>query len=191
VLDFFDQHAGRPAPGTPEVLVVGPSGGASVLAADVFDGAGLELGALPEEARTALRAMGLGAGTSLANPLEIPVGPRGDQNFVRTTVKTILEHRPYADVVTHVNAQSFFTFGSAGSASVDALLAYARAVATLQGELPSTRVTLVIRNAECAPPGVEESVREVARDGGVPVYRGMEAAAVAIAAGKTYSRRKH
>lgn len=187
VLDFFDQHAARPAPGSPEVLVVGPSGGASVLAADVFDGAGLSLAALPEAAVTALRGLGLGAGSSLANPLEIPVGPRGVPDFVRTTVRSILEHRPYADVVTHVNAQSFFTFGSAGTGATDALLAYTSAVAALQGDFPATRVTLVIRNAECAPPGVEESVREVARGGGVPVYRSMEAAVVAIGAGKTYS----
>lgn len=189
VLDAFDLHsAARPAaPGGPEILVIGPSGGASVLAADVFDGAGFDLAALPEAARDALRGLGLGAGTSLANPLEIPVGPRGDPGLVGRAVTAILAERPYADVIAHVNAQSFFTFGD----SADPLLAYTRGVGALQAELPATRVTLVVRNAECAPPGVEDAVREIARAAGVPVYRSMEAAAVAVAAAKNHARSAH
>ncbi|WP_067828963.1 acetate--CoA ligase family protein [Actinomadura kijaniata] len=187
VLDLFDLHGGRPAPGTGDVLVIGPSGGASVLAADAFDDAGLELAPLPDAAREALRAMGLGAGSSLANPLEIPVGPRGDPGLVRNAVTAILAERPFADVVAHVNVQSFFTFGD----SADPLLAYARSVGELQRSRPGTRVTLVVRNAECAPPGVEDAVRETAREAGVPVYRGMEAAAVAVAAAKRHVRSVH
>ncbi|MGI8336535.1 acetate--CoA ligase family protein [Actinomadura scrupuli] len=190
VLDFFDLHARRKAPGSPEVLVIGPSGGASVLAADVFDAAGLDLAALPGDAGEALRGLGLGAGTSLANPLEIPVGPRGRPDLVRDAVTAILASGEpgrvtFPDVVAHVNVQSFFTFGT----SADPLIAYTHAVAGMQAALPDTRVTLVTRNAECAPPGVEDAVRAVARDGGIPVYRSMEAAAVAVAAGKTFSRR--
>ncbi|GAA3196034.1 acetate--CoA ligase family protein [Actinocorallia longicatena] len=181
VLDFFDLHGGRTVPDDRDVLVIGPSGGASVLAADVFDAAGLLLGALPETATAPLKALGLGAGTSIANPLEIPVGPRGNPTLVSTAVQEILEHRPYADVVTHVNVQSFFTYGD----SVEPLLAYVAAVGALQAAVPSTRITLVTRNGECAPAGVEEQVRATARAAGVPVYRNMEAAAVAISAGKT------
>ncbi|MFC6934888.1 hypothetical protein ACFQHO_34175 [Actinomadura yumaensis] len=158
-----------------------------MLAADVFDGAGFDLAALPEAAREALRGLGLGAGTSLANPLEIPVGPRGDPGLVRRAVTAILAERPYADVIAHVNAQSFFTFGD----SADPLLAYTRGVGALQAELAATRVTLVMRNAECAPPGVEDAVREIARAAGVPVYRSMEAAAVAVAAAKNHARSAH
>ncbi|ROO83501.1 acyl-CoA synthetase (NDP forming) [Actinocorallia herbida] len=179
VLDFFDRHAGRAVPeGDDGVLVIGPSGGASVLAADTFDAAGLRLDGFPAEARDALRALGLGAGTSLANPLEVPVGPRADPALVARAVTAILAHRAYPDVVAHVNAQSFFTFGD----SVEPLLAYTRAVADLQRALPHTRVTLVLRNGECAPAGVEDAVRAAAREGGVPLYRGMEAAAAAISA---------
>jgi acyl-CoA synthetase (NDP forming) len=190
VLDFFDLHAHRKASGDPEVLVIGPSGGASVLAADVFDAAGLELAALPEGAAEALRRLGLGAGSSLANPLEIPVGPRGRPDLIRHAVAAILAARrpggvTYPDVVAHVNVQSFFTFGH----SADPLIAYTHAVGELQAALPDTRITLVTRNAECAPVGVEETVRARAREDGVPVYRSMEAAAAAVAAGKTFSRK--
>ncbi|MFD0856905.1 CoA-binding protein, partial [Actinomadura adrarensis] len=165
---------------TPEVLVIGPSGGASVLAADVFDNAGLELAPLPDEARDALRGLGLGAGSSLANPLEIPVGPRGNPDLIQHAVKAIQSHSTYPDIVAHVNVQSFFTFGN----SAAPLIAYAHSIGALQKELTTTRVTLVLRNAECAPPGVEDEVRTVARASGVPVYRSMEAAAIAVTAGK-------
>ncbi|WP_329519930.1 acetate--CoA ligase family protein [Spirillospora sp. NBC_01491] len=185
VLDAFDLHGARAAPGSPEILVIGPSGGASVLAADVFDGAGLDLAALPDPARDALRALGLGAGSSLANPLEVPVGPRADPGLVGRAVTAILAERRFADVIAHVNAQSFFTFGT----SADPLLAYTRGVGALQAELPGTRITLVLRNAECAPPGVEDAVREIAREARIPVYRTMEAAAVAVAAVKNHASR--
>jgi acyl-CoA synthetase (NDP forming) len=199
-LDFLDLHAARDVPETPDTLdtletlgtlVIGPSGGASVLAADVFDAAGITLGPLPEEARDALRGLGLGTGSSLANPLEIPVGPRGDPDLVRHAVHAIMAAHshagPYADVVAHVNVQSFFTYGT----SADPLLAYARSVGTLQSDLPRARVTMVIRNSEFAPAGVEDAVRASAREAGVPVFRSMEAAATAVAAGKTYRRARH
>ncbi|HEU5158861.1 MAG TPA: acetate--CoA ligase family protein [Streptosporangiaceae bacterium] len=195
VLDFVDLHGGTPGgPGGPDgvspavadaagVLVAGPSGGAGVLAADAMDAAGLDLPPLPGGVDAALRGLGLGAGSPLANPLEIPIGPRGDPDLVRQAVSTIVAARPYADVIAHVNVQSYFTFGT----SADPLLAYAKAIGALRDELrrdrPGVRVTLVTRNAECAPPGVVDAVRATVRAAGVPVYPTMEAAATAVAAG--------
>jgi succinyl-CoA synthetase alpha subunit len=182
---------GEQPPGTPGeeaswdrgVLIVGPSGGASVLAADVFDGAGLTLGPLPEPAGETLRALGLGAGSSPANPLEVPVGPRARPGLVRDVVHAIMnaDRRPYSDVVAHVNVQSFFTYGD----TAEPLYEYARHLAELQRDLPATRITLVTRNGECAPPGVEDEVRAIVS--GIPVYRSMEAASVAVAAGRRFS----
>ncbi|WP_405140492.1 acetate--CoA ligase family protein [Sphaerisporangium sp. NBC_01403] len=183
-LAFFQAHAARAVPGDPGVLVIGPSGGANVLAADVLDGAGLALGPLPERAREALTALGVGVGSSLANPLEIPVGPRAPAELVRDAIGAIVSRRPYPDVVAHVNVQSFFTYGDAA----EPLYAYARHLAEAQTLLPGTRVTLVTRNGECAPPGVEDEVRAIASGAGIPVYRSVEGAAVAIAAGKRFAR---
>ncbi|MEV7966358.1 acetate--CoA ligase family protein [Sphaerisporangium sp. NPDC088356] len=183
-LAFFQAHAARAVPGDPGVLVIGPSGGANVLAADVLDGAGLALGPLPEPAREALTALGVGVGSSLANPLEIPVGPRAPAGLVRDAIGAIVPRRPYPDVVAHVNVQSFFTYGDAA----EPLYAYARHLAEAQALLPGTRVTLVTRNGECAPAGVEDEVRAIASAAGIPVYRSVEGAAVAIAAGKRFAR---
>ncbi|MEU4831827.1 acetate--CoA ligase family protein [Streptosporangium sp. NPDC023615] len=195
-LCFFQSHASRivpprtgPArPGRDDpggVLVIGPSGGASVLAADALDAAGLSLAELPDGARKALAALGAGApGTSPANPLEIPVGPRGRPGLVGEAVAAVLAYLPCPDVVAHVNVQSFFTFGT----SADPLRAYARALARAQRDLPGTRITLVTRNGDCAPPGVEDEVRAIVSEAGIPVYRSMEAAAVAVAAAARFTR---
>ncbi|MDR8414633.1 acetate--CoA ligase family protein [Nonomuraea sp. 3-1Str] len=178
VLSFFQAHGTRSVSGD-GVLVIGPSGGASVLAADAFDRAGTRLDPLPGEALADLRGLGLGAGSTLANPLEVPVGPRARPDLVPSAVAAILRRRPYRDVVAHVNVQSFFTYGTAA----EPLLEYARALGRAQDELSGTRFTLVTRNGECAPAGVEDEVRGIAARAGVPVYRSMEAAAVAVAAG--------
>jgi hypothetical protein len=154
-----------------------------VLAADVLDRAGLALDPLPEPALESLTALGVGAGSSLANPLEIPVGPRAPASLVREAIIAILARQPYPDVVAHVNVQSFFTYGDAA----EPLYAYTRHLAEAQALLPGTRVTLVTRNGECAPPGVEDEVGVIARAAGIPVYRSMEGAAVAVTAGRRFA----
>ncbi|MEV0403584.1 acetate--CoA ligase family protein [Actinoallomurus sp. NPDC050550] len=181
-LDLLDLHAGREVPVSPDVLVVGPSGGASVLAADALDRAGLRLAPLPGV------DLGLPVGAVPGNPLEIPVGPRGKPDLVGQVVTAIQREadRPYPDVITHVNVQSFFTFGD----SADPLLAYARGVGELQRELTGTRVILVLRNAEYAPAGVEDELRAIARAAGVPTYRSVEAAATAVAVAKVRDQRR-
>ncbi|MBB2912335.1 acyl-CoA synthetase (NDP forming) [Streptosporangium becharense] len=171
--------------GDHSVLVVGPSGGASVLAADAFDAAGLELAPLPDGAAQALGVLGGGVpGISPANPLEIPVGPRTRPELAREVIAAILARRPYTDVVAHVNAQSFFTFGT----TADPLYAYARELARAQRDLPGVRITLVCRNGECAPYGVEDRVRAITAGAGIPLYRSMESAAVAVAAARRFVR---
>ncbi|MFC4584499.1 acetate--CoA ligase family protein [Sphaerisporangium corydalis] len=183
-LAYFQAHAARPVPGGPGVLVIGPSGGASVLAADVLDGAGLVLDPLPEPVLGALSALGVGIGSSLANPLEIPVGPRAWAGLVREAITAIVSRLPYPDVIAHVNTQSFFTYGDAA----EPLYAYTRHLAEAQALLPGTRIALVTRNGECAPPGVEDEVRAIAAAAGIPVYRSVEGAAAAVAAGKRFAR---
>ncbi len=155
-----------------------------MLAADASDAAGLTVPPLAAAARGELAALGLGAGSSLANPLEIPVGPGGRTELVGDAVRAIWAHHRYADVIVHLNVLSFFTFGS----SAESLLAYAGAVADLRRPLAGTRITLVLRNADCAPPGVAEQARSIARSAGVPVYHSIESAAVAVAAGQRFAR---
>ncbi|NJP94421.1 CoA-binding protein [Nonomuraea sp. FMUSA5-5] len=210
VLAYFQAHGSRSAqagrasgapeqepasrgPGGERVLVVGPSGGASVLAADAFDRAGVRLDPLPADRLDALRALGV---VAAGNPLEVPVGPLGRAGLVADVIDVLAgphgdvvagsgkDVRPgaYRDVVAHVNVQAFFTYGTAP----EPLYAYARALAGAQTARPSLRITLVTRNGECAPAGVVDEVGRIAAAAGIPVYRTMEAAAVAVAAGGRY-----
>ncbi|WP_043631789.1 acetate--CoA ligase family protein [Nonomuraea candida] len=172
-LAYFQAHGARVTSGD-GVLVVGPSGGASVLAADAFDGAGVRLDPLPGDRLDALRALGVAAA---GNPLEVPVGPLGRAGLVADVIGVLAG--PYRDVVAHVNVQAFFTYGDAA----EPLYAYARALAGAQAARPGVRITLVTRNGECAPAGVADEVGRIAAEAGIPVYRSMEAAAVAVAAG--------
>ncbi|TYB61446.1 CoA-binding protein [Nonomuraea sp. PA05] len=184
VLAYFQAHGARvpgggqaASGGVPygeQVLVVGPSGGASVLAADAFDRAGVPLDPLPDDRLDALRRLGV---VATGNPLEVPVGPLGRAELVADVIDALAG--PYRDVVAHVNVQAFFTYGTAP----EPLYACTRALAAAQAARPGVRITLVTRNGECAPAGVEDEVGRIAAAAGIPVYRTMEAAAVAVAAG--------
>jgi acyl-CoA synthetase (NDP forming) len=169
-----EQAHGMRAAGGEQVLVVGPSGGASVLAADAFDRAGVRLDPLPGDRLDALRGLGV---VATGNPLEVPVGPLGRAGLVADVIDVLAG--PYRDVVAHVNVQAFFTYGNAPEPLYD----YAHALAAAQAARPGVRITLVTRNGECAPAGVEDEVGRIAAAAGIPVYRTMEAAAVAVAAG--------
>ncbi|MFB9419887.1 acetate--CoA ligase family protein [Nonomuraea rubra] len=165
---------GTGAGGGEQVLVVGPSGGASVLAADAFDRAGVRLDPLPSDRLDALSGLEV---VATGNPLEVPVGPLGRAGLVADVIDVLAG--PYRDVVAHVNVQAFFTYGNAPEPLYD----YTRALAAAQAARPGVRITLVTRNGECAPAGVEDEVGRIAAAAGIPVYRTMEAAAVAVAAG--------
>ncbi|MDA2812056.1 acetate--CoA ligase family protein [Nocardiopsis sp. RSe5-2] len=195
VLEMFDLQAGRPAGGGSDVLVVGPSGGAGVLAADAFDAAGAALPPLGPEAEEALRAAVPRA--AAGNPLEIPLGPLGPKDLARAAVAAVCGARPYPDAVAHANVQSFAAFappagGGAGDTSTAeavraGLLEYVGHLGHLQEEVPGTRVSLVLRNVECGPPDLLDTLRPAAREAGIPCFTSMETAAVAVMAAKTFA----
>src|SRR5581483_6651496 len=97
------------------VLVIGPGGGASILAADAADRAGLSLAPVADTVQRHLRGLGYGEGTSVANPIEIGIGPAAAADAFDPLLTPILEAQRYADVVLHVNVQSFYSQGDAGA----------------------------------------------------------------------------
>ncbi|MDI2127176.1 acetate--CoA ligase family protein [Yinghuangia seranimata] len=181
VLAVFQRHpeAAFDAAAAPRsgVLVVGPGGGASVLAADACDRAGLAVRPLPERAAAPLRARGFGAGTSLANPVEIPLGPATGPDAFARVLKPVLAQTAYADALLHVNVQSFYGYGDGGVAPLLELLGSL-------GALPANgaRIGLVARNLACAPPDDAERVAAACGAAGVPLFRDFDEAATAIAA---------
>lgn len=130
--------------------------------------------------------MGYGAGTSVANPIEIPYGPAAPVDAFERVLAPILSEQPYRDVLVHVNVQSFFSFATDGA---DKLLPVIDAIQQLRYE--GTRIAFVPRNLEVAPGALVDELLARARDAGVIVFRTADEAAVAIAAAQHADRSTH
>ena len=125
----------------------GPGGGASVLATDACDRAGLVLAPTTPAVRDELEAMGLGAGTSVANPLEIPFGPAAPVDALRSVLGPVLARQSYPDVLVHVNVAAYYGYGTEGLRPLVAQLADLAAA-----PLGDARIAVVLRNLDVATP---------------------------------------
>ncbi len=129
----------------PSVLVVGPGGGASVLTTDACDRAGLRLAPVDEGAQQSLRGFGYGAGTSLANPLEIPLGPASAPDGFARVLEPVLASQRYSDILLHINVAAYYGYGPPNLQPLADLVSRTGSIDT-----GSARVALVLRNAEVA-----------------------------------------
>jgi acyl-CoA synthetase (NDP forming) len=186
VLVFAQRYADHPAPGGPDVLVIGVGGGACVLATDACDRAGLRVHPVAGLGVERLRALGYGAGTSVANPVEIGVGPAAPVDVFEPVLDAVLPDQPYPDVLLHVNVQAYYGYGTGGTAPLCELIESVGA-AVGGARYPASRVVLVTRNLDVAPGSDADAVRNAAITAGLPVYRTFDEAAVAVAAGKEHA----
>lgn len=156
------------------LLLVGPGGGASVLAADACDRRGFELVPLSAKARGALRDLGMGAGTGLVNPLDLPVRAmaRKDGRVVADVLDAVLEHERFDIVLIHLNLPNFLIYMTDGEAVVarivETLCTYAR---------PGVQLALAFRSS--GEPDIEAmkyEQRERATAAGIPVFDSVEEA---------------
>ncbi|CAB4586200.1 MAG: CoA-binding protein [Actinobacteria bacterium] len=186
-LVYIQRYSGSVIESGPEVLVVGVGGGASVLAADACDRAGLNLEPVQPEIVESLRALGYGAGTSVSNPIEIGVGPAAPPNVFDEVLGNILSTQKFSDVLLHVNVQSYYGFGTAGVAPLCELI---RSIASSWSapRYEKSRFALVLRNLNAAPGVERDNVLATASEIGLPVFENFDEAAVAIAAAKEVVR---
>jgi acyl-CoA synthetase (NDP forming) len=159
--------------------VVGVGGGASVLATDACDAAGLDVRRLPDDLVAELRGMGYGAGTSVVNPIEIGVGPAASEDVFHRILDPVLGAVACTDALVHVNVQAYYGYGTGGAAP---LLTH---LATLADRWPATRLTVVLRNLDVAPPEERDAIVAASP---VPAYRTFADAAAAVAAIKRFRR---
>jgi acyl-CoA synthetase (NDP forming) len=162
--------------GSPGVLVLGPGGGASVLAADACDQAGLAVTPTNARVRDALRKRGLGAGTSVANPLEIPFGPAVPADALRAVLQPVLALQDYADALVHVNVAAYYGYGTEG---IHPLIAQLCDFAHVQ---PNVASAVVLRNLSVAPGAAADELVAAATAAGLVTFPTLDEAAVAIAA---------
>ena len=181
---YTDGPSASTAPGDPGVMLLGVGGGSSVLGADACDRAGLLLTRIADPLADRLRGMGYGAGTSVVNPFEVPMGPAAPADTFNRLLDLVLAEQPFSDVLLHVNVAAYYGYGTGG---VDQLL---ETLELLSGAAPGwpTRVALVTRNVEVAPPDAADTLRDAGIATGIPLYRTFDEAATAIAAGKRFAR---
>jgi acyl-CoA synthetase (NDP forming) len=183
VLVYLQHHLPIGPAGDGSVLVVGPGGGASVLATDACDRHGLLLAPVGADVQERLRALGYGAGTSVANPIEIPLGPATGPDAFATVLEPLLHAQPFADVLLHVNVQSYYGYGAAGAEPLLPLLEQLGSAGW-----HGARAALVLRNLECAPGADLAAILDAADAAQVPAYRTFDEAAVAIAAAHRFAQ---
>jgi acyl-CoA synthetase (NDP forming) len=165
------------------VLIVGPGGGASVLATDACDRAGLSVTAVEDGGVAELRNLGYGAGTSVANPLEIPLGPAVAPDGLNRVLDRVFAYQRYRDALLHVNVQAYYSYGTSGVTSLLALLAQLGA-----SDWQGTRIALVLRNLECAPPDDARALADACATAELVCFRDFDEAAAAVAAAQRFDR---
>jgi acyl-CoA synthetase (NDP forming) len=181
-LGYLQQHRDvAPRSGADGVLVIGLGGGASVLATDACDRAGLRVTPLRDDLRARLREMGHGAGTSVANPLEIPIGPASPPEILVEALEPVLgdDGQAFSDVLVHVNVAAYYSYGTAGLAPL------VTALSALAGRRFTARVAVVARNLDVADADGATALRVLVQDG-MRVHRDFDTAARAIAAAQRF-----
>ena len=163
-----------------EVLIVGAGGGCNVLATDACDAAGLTVAQVAPALADRLSAQ-YGAGASFGNPVEVPMGPLNASSIAPTLLRSLNENTPFANIMFHVNVQSFYSYGRSAEHSTAALLDLADRLSEVSADLPKSRLNWVLRNAICADDEIIERLRRTAHQGGVATFLSFQAAAAAIA----------
>ncbi len=173
--------------GEPEaaVLVIGPGGGASVLTADACDRAGLQLSPVRDAVQQKLRGLGYGAGTSLANPMEIPLGPASAPDGFARVLEPVLAAQPYSDILLHINVAAYYGYGPPNLQSLADLIAHTGGI-----DNGASRLALVLRNTDVARGADADLVASACREAELPTFTTPDAAARAIAGMQLFSARR-
>lgn len=171
--------------GDPDTLVLGVGGGASVLGTDAADRAGLVTTTVSDQGQQALNDLGYGVGTSVRNPIEIGFGPVSDPDVLVKALDPILDAQPYPDVVIHTNVQAFFSYAGDGIERLFPIIE-----TTAARNWPHSRLSLVLRNLDCAPPDIAARIQQTCLDANLPTITRFAEAMTAVAAAKRHARNR-
>lgn len=175
--------APRPAAST-RVALFGNGGGTSVLGTDAFDRSGFAVPAFAPGVRDALAGLGLPAGSSWSNPIDVPAGAlHQDEGRVAERIMAAVAHNDAVDIlVIHVNMTVLL-----GYRHVDMLGNIIQAVLHLRdAHAGGMHIALVLRSdgdAETEERKRDYRLRAVAS--GVPVFDELAQAARGLGAVRT------
>ncbi|WP_419923782.1 acetate--CoA ligase family protein [Candidatus Poriferisocius sp.] len=184
---YLQRWADADIGGDPDTLVLGVGGGASVLGTDAADRAGLVTTPVSEQGQQALKDLGYGVGASVRNPIEIGFGPVSVPDVLVQALDPILQTQPYPDVVVHTNVQAFFSYAGDG---IERLFPIIETTAAATKQWPQTRLSLVLRNIDCAPPDIAARIQQTCLDANLPTFTRFTEAMTAVAATKRHARNR-
>ena len=171
----------RPERPTKKVVLFGNGGGTSVLATDFFAARGLEITPFPAHTRQTLEALGLPPGTSVANPIDTPVGTlQKEEGRVANQILDIVYETAAPDaVVMHLNLAAFV-----GRGDVDPIDNLFQAAVDIGQKYPGqAHFALALRSDGSAEiDDKKRAYRERALANGIPVFDELPDAADALAA---------
>lgn len=172
----------RRAPST-RVVLFGNGGGTSVLGTDAFDRAGFSIAAFDGDTSAKLEALQLPAGSSVANPIDVPAGAlQQDEGLVAERIISTVAGSGAADaLVIHVNMTVILGFRH-----VDMLGNIIRAALRLRQADAGMHVMLVLRSdGDAETEQRKRDYRLRAMRDGVPVFDELAQAAGSLAAVRT------
>ncbi len=172
---------------TERVALFGNGGGTSVLAADAFAREGFLVAPFGAAAETALRALALPAGSSIANPIDVPANilRREGGRVAASILDAVCAHRAADAIVMHINMPVVLAYRD-----VDLLgNLIAAALGLRDKHAGGAHFVLVLRSdGEPAIEARKEAYRERAVAAGIPVYDEPSDAARALAAVRAVER---
>lgn len=177
----LQQLTPRPDRPTKKVVLFGNGGGTSVLATDFFAARGLEVTPFPTHTRQTLEALGLPPGTSVANPIDTPVGTlQKDEGRVASQILDIVYETAAPDaVVMHLNLAAFV-----GRGDIDPIDNLFQAAVDISRKYPGqAHFALALRSDGSAEiDDKKRAYRERALANDIPVFDELSDAADALAA---------
>jgi len=179
-LVLFQAVQPNPARPTERVALFGNGGGTSVLATDYFAHQGLRILPFAEKTVAALRALGLPPGTSIANPVDAPVGTlqKDDGRVAEAIIEAVFAHDSPDAFVMHLNLTAFTGRGG----PEDVLDNLVQGALRVQARYPGkTHFLLVLRSdGEEDTDALRRDFQARANAIGVPVFDDLGPAAAAL-----------
>ncbi|MBF6570145.1 MAG: CoA-binding protein [Candidatus Binataceae bacterium] len=187
VLVAFQAFTPREAPPTGRVLLLGNGGGASVLATDYLARRGLDVAPLDAPATEALTHLGLPAGASIANPIDVPANVlQRNRGAVMREILELLADNVHSDaILMHVNLAVILSYKEVDMLG-NFVEAAVRAKEALRGR---THLSLALRaNGEAELEDRRRASRLQAMEAGIAVFDELSSQAMATAAVHDYER---
>jgi acyl-CoA synthetase (NDP forming) len=156
-----------------------------VLTTDACDRARLRLTPVDDGVQQNLRSLGYGAGTSLANPLEIPLGPASAPDGFARVLEPVLAGQSYSDLLLHINVAAYYGYGPPDLRPLADLVGRTGCI-----DIGTSRLALVLRNAGVARGPDADLVAAACREARLPTFTTPDSAARAIAACQDFAARR-